>query len=111
MFVRCAYFEGDVAPENRERFDRVVDQEIAPLMARFPKVRAVRILRGDWFEDAAPRYYQTFEMQFDTAEDIEAALQAPVRKQIHAKLSEILPLFDGSIKHINHRVTEVMPSG
>ncbi len=31
MYVRCAYFEGDVDPADRERFDGFMETEIMPL--------------------------------------------------------------------------------
>ena len=74
MYVRCAYFEGTVAAENRERFDRFFDEEVIPMITRFPNLRRVRLLRGEWFEEGAPGIYQTIELTFDSKDDIDAAL-------------------------------------
>ncbi|HEX9648695.1 MAG TPA: hypothetical protein VGB88_14410 [Alphaproteobacteria bacterium] len=104
MHIRCAYFEGEVAPEMRARFDRFMDTEIMPRLTSMPKVRAVRLLRGEAFQDGAPGIYQTIEQEYDSIADIEAALASEVRREMRDKLTEIMPLFKGRIWHINHRL-------
>ena len=104
MHIRCAYFEGEVAPEMRARFDRFMDAEIMPRLTSMPKVRAVRLLRGEAFQDGAPGIYQTIEQEYDSIADIEAALASEVRREMRDKLTEIMPLFKGRIWHINHRL-------
>ncbi len=105
MYVRCAYFEGDVDPADRERFDSFMETEIMPRLAKMPRVRAVRLLRGREFEDDARRFYQTIEQDYESLEDIRNALASDVRTALRAKLSEIMPLFEGRLSHINHHVT------
>ncbi len=106
MYVRCAYFEGTVAAENRERFDRFFDEEVIPMITRFPNLRRVRLLRGEWFEEGAPGIYQTIELTFDSKEDVDTALasEARTRNVENMKKSGIMDLFDGRLYHINHRV-------
>lgn len=105
MYVRCAYFEGEVAPENRERFDRFMREEVVPRILRFPGIRRFRIMRAGWHEEGATRLYQTFELTFDSLEAIERALASPERADNVAKMKEIMPLFAGRIVHVNHEVT------
>ena len=69
MYVRCAYFQGEVAPADRERFDRFMDEEIMPRLVHMPKVRAIRLLRGRQFQDDCPRFYQTVEQDYDSLAD------------------------------------------
>ena len=109
MYVRCAYFEGTVAPENRERFNRFFEDEVVPLVARFPNIRTVRLLRSDWHEDGAPGIYQTMEMTFDSLADVEAALASEPRAENkeNTQKSGIMDLFDGRLYHINHRVDAI----
>jgi len=104
MHIRCAYFEGTVAPEDRTRFDSFMDTEIMPRLTRMPKVRAVRLLRGEEFQDGAPGIYQTIEQEYDSLADIEAALSSEVRSEMRAKLAEVMGLFEGRVWHINHRL-------
>ncbi|MEE9251656.1 MAG: hypothetical protein V3U93_11145 [Alphaproteobacteria bacterium] len=107
MYVRCAYFEGDVDPADRERFDSFMEAEIMPRLAKMPRVRAVRLLRGRAFEDDAPHFYQTIEQDYDSLEDIQNALASEIRAALREKLLEIMPLFEGRLSHINHDVTTV----
>lgn len=104
MYVRCAYFMGTVAPENRARFNAFFDNESLPIMATFPNIRGVRILRGEWYEEGAPGIYQTIELTFDAKEDIDAMLKSEPRARNLKKLAEIMPLFEGKVFHINHRI-------
>lgn len=102
MYVRCAYFEGDVDPGDRARFDGFMEAEIMPRLAKMPRVRAVRLLRGREFEEGAPHFYQTIEQDYDSLEDIENALASEIRAELREKLSEVMPLFEGRLSHINH---------
>jgi uncharacterized protein (TIGR02118 family) len=106
MYVRCAYFEGTVAPENRERFDRFFEQEVVPLISQFPNIRGVRLLRSEWREEGAPDIYQTIEMTFDSKEDVATALASDARAQNkeNTQNSGIMELFQGRLYHINHGV-------
>jgi hypothetical protein len=108
MHIRCAYFEGTVAPENRARFDGFMDDEIMPRLTRMPKVRAVRLLRGEAFQDGAPGIYQTIEQEYDSLADIEAALASEVRREMREKLAEVMGLFEGRIWHINHSLARFL---
>ena len=107
MYVRCAYFEGDVAPASRAHFDHVMDSEIMPRLTRMPGVRAVRLLRGVAFEDEAPHLYQTIEQEYDSLDAIDAALASEVRSEMRAKLAEIMPLFEGRLWRVNHRLDRI----
>ncbi|WP_316980408.1 EthD domain-containing protein [Shumkonia mesophila] len=104
MYIRCAYFVGTVAPENRARFDSFIDTECAPIIATFPNLRSFRILRGRWYEKGAPDIYMTIEMSFDGDAAVEAYLTSEERARNGAKMKQILPLFEGRIFHINHEV-------
>jgi len=42
MFIRCAYYEGDVAEANRARFETLIREQIAPAIRKFPSTRMVR---------------------------------------------------------------------
>ena len=109
MYVRCAYFQGEVAPADRERFDRFMDEEIMPRLVHMPKVRAIRLLRGRQFQDDGPRFYQTIEQDYDSLADIEAALASEVRREMRDKLTEIMPRFKGKLSHTNHEISVVPP--
>jgi len=106
--LRCGYFEGTVDESTRPELDRYVDEQVVPLLVQLPKIRSVRVLRARQVEDGAPPYYMTFEMLYDSNEDIEAALKSPVRVAIRNKLAHVMATLQGArLLHINHEVVDV----
>jgi uncharacterized protein (TIGR02118 family) len=110
--LRCGYFEGTVDESARAALDRYVDEHVVPLLVQLPKIRSVRVLRARDIEEGAPPYYMTFEMLYDSTEDIEAALNSPVRAAIRDKLAHVMATLQGArLLHINHEVTNVPVPG
>ena len=106
MYVRCAYFIGDVAAENQQKFNRFFEEEAVPLINKFPGIRGVRLLRADWREEGAPNFYHVLELTFDDAAAVETALASEERAAniAHMQKSGIMDLFDGKIVHVNFEV-------
>ncbi len=104
MYVRCAYFEGDVDPANQEKFDRCIIDEVAPQMTRLPGCREVRVLRAREYEDGAPNFYMVIEHYYDSLGDIERALASENRTAVWNHLNKVMPLFKGRLTHVNHEV-------
>ena len=46
MLVRCAYYVGTVAPENRKAFDDYVRNVHLPDVASWPRLRRLRLLKN-----------------------------------------------------------------
>jgi uncharacterized protein (TIGR02118 family) len=108
QILRCGYFEGTVDESGRQDLDRYVNEHVVPLLIQLPRIRAVRVLRAREVEDGAPPYYMTFEMLYDSEEDIQAALASPVRAAIRDKLAHVMAtLQNARLLHINHEVTDV----
>ena len=106
MHVRCAVFEGTVDPADRAAFDAHIEETVLPILASFPKIRSARVLRAQSVEDEGPAIYQVFELQFDSAGDMAAALASPNRARSRAAVARVMPLFKGRIYHVNHRLSE-----
>lgn len=104
MYVRAGYFEGEIAPQDFERFRAHLEQEVVPLVLKMPGLRDLRILWGREFQDGAPPYVLAIEHAYDSKAAMEAALASPAREAMRAKLGEVLPLFKGSIRHVNYDV-------
>jgi hypothetical protein len=104
MIVRTACFEGTVKPEDIDRFDAFVVDEVVPLMKRFPGVRSVRVLRAVSIEDDGPLLHMTFESSYDSVEAMERAFVDPVRQALKARIAEIWPLFHGRLFHVTQKV-------
>lgn len=104
MIVRTAYLEGEVAPQNMERFDAFIATEVVPIMKRFPGVMSVRVMRAQGIEDNGPALYMTFESVYDSVEAMNHAFFFPVRQELKAKMAEIIPLFKGRLFHITQHL-------
>ena len=104
MFVRCAYFEGDVNPSNRDEFDRCVIEEVAPQMAEFPGCREVRVLYGREYQDGVQDFYMVLEHYYDSMDDIHEAITSANRDRVWHRLNKVMPLFDGRVTHMNAEV-------
>jgi len=106
MYVRCAYFVGDVASENQDKFNRFFEDEAIPLIHKFPGIRSVRLLRAEWREEGAPNLYQVIELTFDNREAVETALASEERAFNIARMKDsgIMDLFDGKVVHVNFEV-------
>lgn len=111
MIVRCAYYDGTVAPEDRTRFDRHVENVHLPLVAKFPKIHMLRFLRGQPYLGEGPKFYQVFELSFKTKEDMDVAMASEERKIAREDLKNFRPLFKGEIIHVNYEITEVPVPG
>jgi uncharacterized protein (TIGR02118 family) len=102
MYVRAGYFEGEIAEKDFERFKTHVEREVAPLIMKMPGIRDLRILWGREFQDGAPPYMLALEHAYDSKAAMEAAIASPARDAMRAKLAEVMPLFKGSIRHVNY---------
>ena len=45
MFIRCAFFRGQVKPGFEKAFDLYIREQLVPLWTRFPGAQEVRVLR------------------------------------------------------------------
>jgi len=110
MIIRCALYAGTVAPENRERLSDYILNVHLPMIARWPRIRKVRLLRGngepDPFLGEQHRYFQCFEFTFDNREDMDFCLNSPERHATRKMAIEDFPkfkaLFDGEVHHVNY---------
>ena len=112
MFVRCAYYMGTVAPENRQVFDDYVRDVHLPDVAKWPRLRRLRLLKnnGEPYLGEAPRYYQCFELSFDSQADMDFCMaskeRAETRRQSALDIGKFKGLFVGEVHHVNYEVTD-----
>jgi uncharacterized protein (TIGR02118 family) len=117
MLVRCAYYVGTVAHENRKTFDDYVMNVHLPDVASWPRLRRLRLLKNDGapYLGEAPRYYQCFELTFDTQEDMDFCMASPeraaCRKQSAQDHAKFKGLFIGEVHHVNYEVAEIPLTG
>jgi len=113
MLVRCAYYVGTVAPEDRERFDRYVETVHLPMVAAWPRLRGLRLLRSDGraYEGETPRHYQCFELAFNSQADMDACMMSDERRRTRAQsaadIAHFKGLFRGEVHHVNCEVIKI----
>jgi hypothetical protein len=92
MLVRCAYYVGTVAPENRKTFDDYVLNVHLPDVASWPRLR-LRLLKnnGEPYLDEVPRYYQCFELSFDSQQDMDFCMASQARSPRAGRRPRISP--------------------
>jgi hypothetical protein len=78
-----------------------------PLVAKFPRIHALRLLRGQPYQGVPPRFYQVFELCFLTQEDLEVAMASAERQVAREDLKNFRPLFRGEIHHVNYEIREI----
>ena len=112
MLVRCAYYVGTVPEADKERFDRYVEEIHLPDVAKWPRLKGLRLLRnnGEAYEGEPPRYYHCFELSFESQEDMDFCMASKERKQTRKKSAEDRAiwkeLFQGEVHHINYEVMD-----
>ena len=117
MFLRCAYYVGTVRPEDQEAFDRYVREVHLPMVAKWPRLKSLRLLKnnGRPYLDEAPIHYHCFELGFATQEDMDFCMASPERAETRRVSREDFPkfraLFHGDVHHVNYEVTDLPTSG
>jgi uncharacterized protein (TIGR02118 family) len=98
--------------ENGAEFLRYYRERHAPILARFPKIRAVVLHSPVEWHDAFPvkpdRFMMVAQMIFDTAEDLNRALQSDARAEAREDFARF-PRFEGAVYHQAVVSEEAMP--
>ena len=83
-----------------------------PNVAKWPRLRRLRLLKnnGQPYLGEAPRYYQCFELSFDTQDDMDFCMDSPERAETR-RISQrdfvsFKGLFQGDVHHVNYEVSE-----
>ena len=106
MLALCANYEGTVR-EDPESFDRYVETVHLPLVARYPRLRALRYMKGVARDGVPPKYYLSFELFFDSLEDFRVAAQSEQRDRAVEDAKKIAARFDGEIHHVMYAVNDI----
>lgn len=99
MIIRSAYLEGEVAPEDKEAFDKYMTETVVENLLRYPGIRGVTVRQPVQFDpDMAPVYLQT-DLLFDDIAAMDAALASPVRAEVQALIKSGMKPFKGRVTH------------
>lgn len=106
MLALCAYYEGRV-PHNAEAFDHYVETVHLPLVARYPRLRELRYLKGVPRDGVAAKYYLSFELFFDSLEDFQFAAKSAERNLAVEDAKKLASQFEGEIHHVMYELNDV----
>ena len=99
MFIRCAFFKGQVVRGQERAFTDYVRDHLVPLWTKFPGAQEVRVLRQVECDVSDPHFEMVLAIQYPSREAIERALASEVRAQSREVTQGLLPMFDGQIFH------------
>jgi len=106
MLALCANYEGTV-PENPAAFDHYIETVHLPLVAEYPRLRALRYLKGVARDGVAPKYYLSFELFFDSLEDFQIAAKSEQRDRAVEDAKKFADQFKGEIHHVMYEVGDI----
>ncbi len=78
-----------------------------PMVAKYPGLVSLRLLKGVHWNDSEPPYFLTFELGFESREDLDSALQSENRYAAREDLGKFIPMFDGEIRHVLYEVNDI----
>ncbi len=110
MLALCAYYEGTV-PENQQAFDDHIENVHLPLVAKYPRLRALRYLKGVPRDGVPPKYYLSFELFFDSLEDFQFSIKSEERNLAVEDAQNFADQFKGEIHHVMYEVKDIPVAG
>ena len=99
MFIRCAFFQGQVKPGMEDAFKRYIREQLVPLWTRFPGAQEVRVLRQIESDTSDPHFGMVLSVRYPTRESIEVALASEVRMKSREVSKDLIAMFDGTVFH------------
>ena len=99
MFIRCAFFIGRIIPGKNTVFNDYWENELVPLWRAFPNLLELRVLREVESDDPENPFPLVMVMKFRSQEDIQEALNSPIRWKSKETSKILLKMFDGSVIH------------
>jgi hypothetical protein len=99
MFIRNAFFQGNVKPGMEEAFTDYIHEKLVPLWTRFPGAHEVRVLRQVESDVTQPHFAMVLSVRYATREDIEIALASDVRAESKEVSKGLIAMFDGTVFH------------
>ena len=99
MFIRCAFFRGQVKPGFEKAFDLYIREQLVPLWTRFPGAQEVRVLRQLESDVSDPSLAMVLSVRFPSRESIDMALASEVRHRSREVSKGLIEMFDGTVFH------------
>ena len=99
MYIRCAFFRGQVKPGLEAEFNRYIREQLVPLWTRFPGAQEVRVLRQLESDVDYPRLEMVLSVRYPSRESIDLALASEVRLKSREVSKDLIAMFDGTVFH------------
>lgn len=99
MFIRCAFFQGEVKPGMEDAFNSYIRDKLVPLWTRFPGAQEVRVLRQVESDVDNPHFGMVLSVRYPSREAIAIALASEVRMTSREVSKDLIAMFDGSVFH------------
>ncbi|MCP4983286.1 MAG: EthD family reductase [Gammaproteobacteria bacterium] len=106
MLALCANYEGTV-PENQDACDHYIETVHLPLVAKYPRLRALRYLQGVARDGVAPKYFLSFELFFDCLAYFQVAAKSEQRNRAVEDTKNFADQFKGEIHHVMYEVNDI----
>jgi hypothetical protein len=106
MIVRIAVFNGRVPDARRAAFDGHVVNKMLPLIASFPGISSVRVLRTSGGDGLLSNACLALEMCYQDREAMERALASPERAQNAEETNVLLAMVENP--SVSHAVFDVI---
>ena len=109
MIIRLAVFSGQVKPGVTDLFNNHVKDNMLPLIAAFPGITSVRVLRTEGGDGILANACLALEMTYPDHAAMERALASPERAQNAAETEVLLKMVKQPA--VSHAVFELAASG
>lgn len=108
MIIRLAIFKGHVPPKAVAAFNDHVTQRMLPLIAAFPDIASVRVLRTEGGDGELSDACLALEMSYADEASMERALASPERAQNALETETLLAMVENPT--VSHAVFDVAAS-
>lgn len=109
MIIRLAIFKGLVSSEKSAALNDHVTQKMLPLIAAFPGIASVRVLRTGGGDGVLADAFLALEMSYPDTASMERALASPERAQNALETEKMFELVENP--SVSHAVFDVAASG
>jgi antibiotic biosynthesis monooxygenase (ABM) superfamily enzyme len=103
MWIRSAFWEGQLRAGQEEIFMAEINNSITPAMRMLPGVKDVKALWPKSYEERSTDIVCQLLVFFDRETDIALMISSPARNAVRQRVAELNSRsFDGRISHINY---------
>ena len=99
MFIRCAFFKGQIKSGMEDSFHAYWRENLVPLWSAFPQLLELRVLNEVESDDTENPFPLVLVMKFATRNDIKEALASSARWTSKETSKGLLDMFDGNVIH------------